>query len=56
VLFASHVNKLDVSEEAMIDALNENNARVEAGPDAPEVATCPALWRNIMSRSWKYYE
>ena len=24
----------------MKDALNENNTRVEAGPDAPEVATC----------------
>jgi len=40
VLFASQVNKLGVSEEAVKDALTEDNARVEAGPDAPEVAQC----------------
>ena len=26
----------------MKDALDHNDTRIEAGPDAPEVATCPA--------------
>jgi hypothetical protein len=35
----------------MKDALNENNARVEAGPDAPEVATCPTCGGVVVLRS-----
>jgi hypothetical protein len=44
----------------MKDALNENNARIEAGPDAPEVATClgmpfiPACGGVVVLRSRRY--
>jgi hypothetical protein len=35
----------------MKDALNEDKARIEAGPNAPEVATCPACDGVVVLRS-----
>jgi len=35
----------------MKEALNEDNARVEAGPNAPQVATCPACGGVVDLRS-----
>ena len=34
----------------MKDALDQNDALVEAGPDAPEVATCPACGGTVNLR------
>jgi hypothetical protein len=33
------------------DALNKHNLRVEAGPEAPEAATCPACGGTVDLRS-----
>ena len=38
----------------MKDALNENNARVEAGPKVPEVTTCPSCGGVVVLRSRRY--
>jgi uncharacterized C2H2 Zn-finger protein len=38
----------------MKDALNEDNALIEAGPDAPEVAQCPACGGIVVLRSRRY--
>ena len=38
----------------MKDALNEDNALIEAGPDAPEVATCPSCRGVVVLRSRRY--
>jgi hypothetical protein len=35
----------------MKDALNENTARIEAGPDAPAVVTCLACGGAVVLRS-----
>jgi hypothetical protein len=35
----------------MKDALNEDNALIEAGPGAPEQATCPACGGTVVLRS-----
>jgi hypothetical protein len=35
----------------MKDALDQNDVYVEAGPDAPEVATCPACGGTVNLRS-----
>jgi hypothetical protein len=32
----------DIGANTVKDALNERSAHVEAGPHAPEIATCPA--------------
>jgi hypothetical protein len=38
----------------MKDALNENTARIEAGPNAPTMATCPACRGVVVLRSRRY--
>jgi hypothetical protein len=38
----------------MKDALNEDNALIEAGPGAPEQATCPACGGTVVLRSRRY--
>lgn len=37
----------------MKDALNENDTRVRASPEAPQVATCPACGGDVVLRSRK---
>jgi uncharacterized C2H2 Zn-finger protein len=38
----------------MKDALNEDNALIEAGPDGPEQAKCPACEGTVVLRSRRY--